>query len=64
VVASASYVGMTCEEKEPVGDGVDETVGNLEAAALRSDAKQMPSSSDSACGEQRCPISAAFVARR
>jgi hypothetical protein len=36
VVAGPPYVGMPGDEKEPVSDGVNETVGDLEAAALRS----------------------------
>ena len=34
LVARSAYVGMAREKKEPVGDGVNETVGDVEAAAL------------------------------
>jgi len=35
LIAAASDVGITGEQKEPLGDGINHAVGNLEVAALR-----------------------------
>jgi hypothetical protein len=34
LVTGAPYVGMAGKQKEAVSDGIDQTVGNLDAAAL------------------------------
>ena len=37
LITGAPYVGMAGKQKEAVSDGIDQTVGNLDAAALADD---------------------------
>ena len=61
LAAARSQIGIAGEKKKPGRYGINQAVGNFDAAAF---SRQMSSSSDSTSGARRCAITEVLAAQR